>query len=130
MGQAAVRRALLSVAPHLLLTSLTLAAVATLQSLLAFRLAQTLADLPPRPPRDLIAQGAGNCASALVGGIVALATPVNLAVCFQTGGRARISPIPSALLILLAGLLLSPVLAAIPAAVLFAILVAIGIALF
>jgi sulfate permease, SulP family len=68
--------------------------------------------------------------SGLTGGVVALAAPVPLAVCFQAGGRTRIATITSASLILLTGLLFSPALAAIPAAVLFGILVAICVALF
>ena len=130
LGQLETRSTLISVGPHLLLTALTLAAVATLQSLLTFRVAQTLGALPPRPARDLIGQGVGNCASALAGGIVALPNPSALTTCFRAGGRTRMAAITSAVLFLLIGLFLSQALGAIPVVVLFAILVSIGIQLF
>jgi len=124
------RASLVTLAPDLLLVSLTLATVATVESLLAFRVAQNLADLPPRPPRDLIAQGAGNCAAALAGGIAATASLQQLNAAFGAGGRTRVCGITSATLILVAGVGLAPALAAIPVAVLSAILLATGIALF
>lgn len=129
LADASARAVLVSAAPHLLLTALTLAAVATLQSLLAFRLAQNLADLPPRPPRDLIAQGVGNCASAVTGGIVALAAPIQSAVSFRTGGRTRLAGLTCAALIFGTAFIFSPVLAGVPVAALNAILVSVGVQL-
>ena len=130
LAAASARAVLVSAAPHLLLTALTLAAVATLQSLLAFRLAQNLADLPSRPPRDLIAQGVGNCASAVTGGIVALAAPSQLAASFRAGGRTRLAGLTCAALIFIATFIFSPALAGIPVAVLNAILISTGVQLF
>ena len=130
LADASARAVLVSAAPHLLLTALTLAAVATLQSLLAFRLAQNLADLAPRPPRDLIAQGVGNCASAVTGGIIALAAPSQSAISFHAGGRTRLAGLTCATLIFAAAFVFSPVLAGVPVAALNAILLSVGVQLF
>lgn len=126
LGDAQARAALFSVGPHLLLISLTLAAVATLQSLLAFRVAQNLAQLPPRPPRDLVAQGLANFASGLTGGIMALTTAAPTDASFRAGGHTRIAGITNAIITLLIVALFSSTLAAIPVVVLSAILVSIG----
>jgi MFS superfamily sulfate permease-like transporter len=123
---APARNLLLAAADHLLLVSLTIAAVATLQSLLAFRVAQNLADLPPRPSRDLVAQGVANCASALCGGIVAVGATAGLKASFSAGGRTRLAGITCAIVMFLIAAVFSMVLAAIPVAVLSAILIAIG----
>ena len=124
--QGSAHAALFSVAPQLLLTSLVLATVMTLQALLAFRVAQNLADLPPRPARDLTAQGIANCASALLGGIVALAVPTVLSASFHAGGRTRFSGLTAAITIFLIAIVFSSILERIPVAVLSAILVSNG----
>jgi sulfate permease, SulP family len=126
LEQTSTRDALLSVTPDLVLTSLTLAVVATLQALLAFRVAQNLAHLPPRPARDLVAQGIANCGSAVAGGIVALAGTAALSASFHAGGRTRWSGLTAAVAILLIVVFFSEILERIPVAVLSAILVSVG----
>lgn len=126
LADGTTRAAIVSVMPHLLLASVTLAGVATLQTLLTFRVTQNRLDLPPRPPRDLIAQGVGNGAAALAGGLIAVPPPATTIATYRAGGRTRMVPLVSGLLILLAALFLSSALAAIPVAVLSAILVSIG----
>ena len=126
LADGATRAAVVAVMPQLLLVSVTLAAVATLQSLLTFRAMQNTLDLPPRPPRDLIAQGVGNGAAALAGGLAAVPPPGLTTIAFHAGGRTRVAPIASGMLILLVGVFLSSLLAAIPVAVLSAVLVSIG----
>ncbi len=118
--------AIFSHAPQLLLTALTLSVVSTLQALLCFRSAQTLADLPPRPARDLLAQGVANMAGALTVGLFSYPTPAASAACFRAGGQTRMAAIGCAVWILLVVLVLSPVLARVPAAVLAAVLVTIA----
>ncbi|HEY0442369.1 MAG TPA: SulP family inorganic anion transporter, partial [Xanthobacteraceae bacterium] len=130
VGDASTRAALIGMAPTLLLTSLTLALVATLEALLAFRLAQNLTDITLHPRRDLVAQGIGNCAGALAGGIAATGSPPQMLVAYQAGGRTRICGLTSAILILALDLAFPSLLAAIPLAVLTAVLLAMGIALF
>ena len=123
------RAALLSVAPHVLIAALALAAVITLQSLLGYRVAKNLGGLPPQPARDLVAQGLGNCASALAGGIVALTAVVGLNASFRAGGRTRFVGLTMSAVFLLVVTALSPALARIPVAVLSAILMFIGVQL-
>ncbi len=119
--------AMISIAPHLLLTALILGTVGTLQALLSFRSMQTLADLPPRPPRDLVAQGAANIAGALTAGLFSYPVPPTSALCFRAGGRTRLAGISCAVSVLLVILLFPSVLARVPVAVLAAILVAIAV---
>jgi sulfate permease, SulP family len=130
LADESTRAAIVSVVPHLLFVSVTLAVVATLQSLLTFRATQNVLDLPPRPPRDLIAQGVGNCAAALAGGLAAVPPPMLTTLAFRSGGRTRVTPIAAGMLILLATLFLPSALALIPLAVLSGILVSIGYQLF
>lgn len=130
VGGTSAWSALLSVTPHLLLVSLTLATVATLQSLLAFRVARNLGDLPPQPPSDLIVLGLGNCASALGGGIISLPSTAALSASFRAGGRTRLVGLTEAVVLLLIVALFSSVLAWIPVAVLSGILVYIAIHIF
>jgi len=124
------RSSTVTMMPHLLLVSFTLAVVATLQGLLAFRVAQNLSDTPPQPRRDLIAQGVANCAAAVTGGIVAIPPPLMLSACFRAGGRTRLATLTCALTILVTVLFLASALAAIPLAVLLAMLMGVAYHLF
>jgi sulfate permease, SulP family len=110
--------------------SVILAIVATLDSLLTFRTAQNASDLALSPVRDLAAQGLGNCAAALAGGITGAAVPSSSLGAYRAGGRTRLVPVSSALLLLGFGLLFPNLLARIPSVVLAGILLAAGLALF
>ena len=112
------------------LTSLTLAFVATLESLLSFRAAQNLTADASSPGRDLLAQGIANCASSLVGGAAITASPLQSTVSFRAGGRSRAAAL-SAIFVIAAVAFAAPgALAAIPIAVLSALLVCTGVLLF
>jgi len=130
LADASVRAALLSVSSPLLLTSLTLAVVATLQALLAFRMIQTLADLPPHPRRDVIAQGIANIASSVVGGISAVPAPSAINASFRAGGRTRIVGLSAAATIFILIVFFSSVLAQIPVIVLNAVLLTVAVQIF
>src|SRR5262245_51995260 len=65
--------------------SFILAIVATMDTLLAYRTAQNFGDLPISPRRDLLAQGIGNCASAVVGGIASAASPSQTMAAYRAG---------------------------------------------
>jgi len=110
--------------------SFILALVATMDTLLAYRVAQNISDLPISPLRDLFAQGIGNCASALAGGVTGAASPSPTTAAYRAGGRTRLAPISSAMVLLIFGLLFPKFLAAIPSVVLSGILLAVGILLF
>jgi SulP family sulfate permease len=114
----------------ILLVSLVLALVASLESLMALRVAQSVSDHEVHPVRDLAAQGCGNCVSALVAPIASAVTP-NLAVAaYRAGGRTRVTGIIAAAVILIVGVLFSDAMAEVPNAVLSAILLAVGVMMF
>ena len=110
--------------------SFILAIVATMDTLLAFRTAQNISDLPISPRRDLLAQGIGNCASAVAGGVTSAASPSPTMAAYRAGGRTRLAPISSAMFLVIFSILFPQFLAAIPAIVLSGILLAVGILLF
>jgi MFS superfamily sulfate permease-like transporter len=110
--------------------SFILAIVATMDTLLAFRTAQNVSDLNISPVRDLVAQGVANCASALAGGVTGAASPSPTMAAYRAGGRTRLTPISSALILLALGVFFPQLLAAIPSVVLSGILLAVGILLF
>jgi SulP family sulfate permease len=110
--------------------SVILATVATMDSLLAFRSAQNVSDLYMSPVRDLVAQGIGNWAAAIGGGVTSAVAPSPTIAAYRIGGRTRLTPISSALILLALIVFLPNYLAGIPSAVLSGILLAVGILLF
>ena len=122
--------ALTHLLPHIFVVSATLATIGTLQALLVFRMAQTVAGRPPPPPRDLIAQGVANAVSALCGGISAVPLPSAFGAATRAGGRTRLSGIICALVIFAVATSLSWLLALIPVLAFKGILVSIAIKLF
>ena len=111
-------------------TSAVLAIIATLDSLLAFRAAQNVADLPISPVRDLVAQGIGNCAAGFAGGIAGAASPSSSMAAYRAGGRMRLVSVSCGLLLLGASWLTPQAIAAIPSIALAGILLATGVLLF
>jgi SulP family sulfate permease len=117
--------ALRAEAPQILLTSFALAVVASLDSLLAARVARNVAPIPAS--RFLLGQGIGNIASAISGGVPVSAVPSQTLANFRAGGRTRLSGLTTASVLFALGILVPELLAAIPLAVLCAILVTISI---
>ncbi len=115
---------------HILLVSLVLALVASLESLMALRVAQSISDHEVRPVRDLAAQGCGNCVAALVAPVASAVTPNLALAAYRVGGRTRLTGIIAAAFILIVGVLFSDAVAAVPNAVLSAILLGVGIMMF
>ena len=110
------------------LTGITLAAVASLESLLALEAGQRL-DPYKRialPNRELIAQGIGNITSGLLGGLPVTSVVVRTSANVYAGNRTRWSTIFHGLLLLIAVLFLGRYLNHIPLAALAAILIVIG----
>lgn len=124
------RQAFLGIAPALLLSSLVLALVAALESLLAYRVAQNLSHVRTEAARDVFGQGVGNFASALVGGVAAAASSAQLTANYEAGGRSRLSVLTAAALLLVVQALLSLVWGVIPAIAIWAVLLAIAVLLF
>jgi MFS superfamily sulfate permease-like transporter len=111
----------------ILLGSLILALLGTLDLFLDLRAAQNLSDIPIGPRRELIGLGAGNIISALVGAVVvAISYSVTVAN-HRAGGRGRISTIAAALILAAAVFLAPSLLFAIPMIVLAALLIIVSI---
>lgn len=111
----------------ILLTSLTLGLLGTLDYTFAFRSAQNLGDLRAAPRRDLAGQGLSNLASALAGGLAVTSTLAFATTNFESGGRTRLSTLSIALVLLAAAALVPGLIGAMPIVVLAAILVSISL---
>ncbi len=110
----------------LLLTSLTLALLGTLDLTFAVRAAQDMGDGQAAPRRDLGGQGLANVAAALAGGLT-ITTSLSFArTIFGGGGRTRLSAVSVALVLLLVAALAPRLIALLPTIVLSGILVSIA----
>jgi sulfate permease, SulP family len=109
-------------APHILLTAVLVAVVASLESLLIARMARNLAPSPPEGARFLVAQGLGNAVAAAAGGITVSAAPATTVTGFRAGGRTRLVGMTAGAFLLILALAAPIALAVIPQVVLCAIL--------
>ena len=110
----------------LLLTSLTLAVLGTLDITFALRAAENLHDLPAAPRRNLAGQGASNMVSALTGGL-AVTSSIGFSITnYESGGRTRLSTVSVALVLLIAAILAPSLIGGLPIVVLAAILLSIS----
>ncbi|HZT52732.1 MAG TPA: SulP family inorganic anion transporter [Stellaceae bacterium] len=116
--------------PAILLTALTIAIVASFDSLLTLRIAQKQAQRPVLPMRDLVAQGVGNCVAALSGALATQLSPNVVLNAYRAGGRTVLTPLFAALLLLAVTLTMSRALAGIPMVVLSATVLANGVTTF
>ncbi|HZL31906.1 MAG TPA: SulP family inorganic anion transporter [Pseudolabrys sp.] len=112
---------------NILLVSLVLAIVASLETLMSLRAAQNIADLSVHPVRELAAQGLGNCAAALLAPISSASSPSLTVAAYRAGGRTRLSGLFASAFILVVGVAFSGAVAAVPNGVLAAVLLAIGV---
>lgn len=117
--------------PKVYTAALTLAAVASLETLLNLEAVDKID--PHRrvspPSRELVAQGVGNVASGLVGGLPVTSVIVRSSVNINAGARTRVSAVFHGLLLLVSVALLPAALNRIPLAALAAILLVTGIKL-
>jgi SulP family sulfate permease len=112
-----------------LIGSLTLALVATLDTFFALRTAQFIASVKVDPRRDVLGQGMANVATALTGGL-AVSTSLSVSMAnHHAGGRTRISTLASAGTLLLGVALAPQLIALLPRVVIAAVLVAVSIRL-
>ncbi len=116
--------------PDLVLTALSLAIVATFDTLLTLRVAQKQAGRPLHPSRDLVANGIGNCVAALTGALAMQLSPNVVLNALKSGGRTSLTPIVGGALLLAIVLTLSPAIGAIPIVVLSSTVLANGISSF
>jgi MFS superfamily sulfate permease-like transporter len=111
----------------IVLSSLILALLGTLDLFLDLRAAQNLSDIPIGPRRELIGLGAGNIVAAIVGAVVvAISYSVTVAN-HRAGGRSRVSTIAAALILAVTVFVAPSVLFAIPMIVLASLLIIVSI---
>ena len=110
------------------MTALTLAVVASLETLLSLEAADKLDPFKrvSSPNRELFAQGLGNLASGMVGGLPITSVVVRTSANIYAGGRTRASAMVHGGLLLLAVLLVPGWLNRVPLSCLAAILILIG----
>jgi SulP family sulfate permease len=108
-------------------TSLTLALLGAIDSLLTSVVADNMTKTRHLPNKELIGQGIGNSISALFGGLPGAGATIRTVVNINSGGVTRLSGMISSMVLLLILLLFSTVASTIPAAVLAGILVTVGI---
>lgn len=114
--------------PAVYLVAITLAIVASLETLLSQEALKKMAPMMPEPSADkeLRAQGVGNCISGLLGGLPITAVIVRSSANVQAGARSRVSILLHGVLLLLSALLFAELLNSIPLASLAAILIYTG----
>jgi SulP family sulfate permease len=117
---------LLELTPYIL-TSLTLALLGAIDSLLTSVVADNMTKTRHLPNKELIGQGIGNSISALFGGLPGAGATIRTVVNINSGGVTRLSGMISSMVLLLILLIFSSVASTIPAAVLAGILVTVGI---
>ncbi len=100
----------------------TIAVLAAIESLLSCVVADGMTGTKHRSNAELVAQGAGNIASALFGGIPATGAIARTAANIKNGGRTPVAGMVHAVVLLLVLLLLMPYAALIPMPTIAAIL--------
>jgi MFS superfamily sulfate permease-like transporter len=108
--------------------ALTIAAVASIETLLCIEAADKMDPLKryTNSNKELLAQGAGNALSGLIGGIPMTSVIVRTSANVNSGGRTKVATIAHGIFLLLAVLLIPSILNKIPLATLAAILLMIG----
>ncbi|HTN57023.1 MAG TPA: SulP family inorganic anion transporter [Protaetiibacter sp.] len=108
---------------ELALPALTVAALAAIESLLAARVAASLADTGPYDPdRELVGQGLASVAAGLFGGMPATGAIARTAVSVRAGARTRVAAVAHALVLLLVVLVAAQPVGLIPLAALSGVL--------
>ena len=108
-------------------SSLSLALLGSIDSLLTSLVTDSLTRTEHNPNRELIGQGVGNALSAFFGGIPGAGATMRTVVNVKSGGTTRLSGVLHALILLAILLGLGRYAAVVPMAVLAAILIKVGI---
>lgn len=108
--------------------ALTMAVVASLETLLSVEATDKLDPKKRVTPtnRELIAQGAGNVVSGMIGGLPITQVIVRSSANIQSGGKTKLSGIVHGILLLVSVVLVPKILNLIPLAVLASILLVVG----
>jgi len=114
--------------PAIWITAFTIALVASLETLLCVEATDKLDPEKRVTPtnRELLAQGAGNVVSGLIGGLPITQVIVRSSANIQSGGRSKFSAIFHGFLLLISVVLIPTLLNKIPLSVLAAVLLIVG----
>lgn len=114
--------------PAVYVTAVTLAVVASLETLLCLEATDKLDPQKRVTPanRELLAQGTGNMLSGLIGGLPITQVIVRSSANIQSGGRSKLSTIIHGILLLIFAIALPQLLIIIPLSVLASILLVVG----
>jgi MFS superfamily sulfate permease-like transporter len=114
--------------PEVWVVAFTIALVASLETLLSVEACDKLDPNKNVTPtnRELLAQGAGNIISGLIGGLPITQVIVRSSANVQSGGKSKLSTILHGLLLLISVILIPTLLNKIPLSVLAAILLVVG----
>jgi MFS superfamily sulfate permease-like transporter len=114
--------------PQVYITAIIIAVVASLETLLCVEASDKQDDLKRITPtnRELVAQGVGNIASGLIGGLPITQVIVRSSANQQAGGRTKMSSIIHGFLLLISVISIPTLLNMIPLATLAAILLIVG----
>ena len=115
------------IALQVLVPALTLAVLLSIDTLKTCVVIDALTNSRHDSNRELVGQGLGNMAAALVGGIPGAGTMGASLVNVASGGTTRVSGLLEGVFALAAFLLLAPLIAWVPVAALAAILIVIGV---
>ena len=117
--------------PAVWMTAVTVAIVASIETLLSLQAVDRLDPMRRRSPpdRELVAQGAANAVSGFFGGLPVTAVIVRSGANVAAGGRERLSALTHGLLLVVAVLFAGAMLNRIPLAALAAVLVQVGLKL-
>lgn len=113
----------------LLVGALTVAVLATLDTLLAVQFADSLTLDRTDANRELAIHGLANTLVALAGGLTNAGSPARTAASYNTGARTRLASVAGAFFMLILALVFPGTLAYLPASVVSGILVVIGLEL-
>ena len=114
--------------PEIWVTAFTIALVASLETLLCVEATDKLDPAKRVTPtnRELLAQGAGNIISGMIGGLPVTQVIVRSSANIQSGGKTKLAAIVHGLLLLISILLIPTLLNKIPLSVLASILLLVG----
>ncbi|WP_104666912.1 SulP family inorganic anion transporter [Ensifer adhaerens] len=110
--------------------SMTLAAVGLLESLLTAQIVDDMTDTPSNKSQECLGQGAGNIASALIGGMGGCAMIGQSVINVSSGGRGRLSTFVAGAFLLFLIVGLDDVVRIIPMAALVAVMIMVSIGTF
>ncbi|TCQ12546.1 SulP family sulfate permease [Rhizobium sp. PP-F2F-G36] len=110
--------------------SVTLAAVGLLESLLTAQIVDDMTDTPSNKSQECLGQGAGNIASALIGGMGGCAMIGQSVINVSSGGRGRLSTFVAGAFLLFLILVLDDIVRIIPMAALVAVMIMVSIGTF